>query len=317
MVNAQGNESAMTPEAGAYVENPSKPEWGVGRVLEVLGPGKCRVYFENQGQKNMLASFLVEAKPETVPLALEVIQAGDNLAEARPMKSLQEMFLDLFPLGFKDPVYYQEERGYKVLASEFVREQLARTRLEELLRQGEHDAVCKLAVQAINKSNLIFPNEKMALNDALKAGQETRKSFAIALFFHLYGDAPLELRFESFVSHLYDLGAAKWTTCTYFLHMAFPESCPFMKPGVTKRAAKGCGYPLQYSSEITWQVYKSLIDFSEHIRRLIEPHSLLRPVDMIDIQGFIWCCNPEKYSPEERARLDQKRAKLQQDTGSL
>ena len=71
-----------------------------------------------------------------------------------------------------------------------------------------------------------------------------------------------------------------------FLFMAGPKEFMFMKPEVTKRAAKACGFELNYKPELNWLTYKQLLKLSKY---LFEKLSDLHPRDMIDIQSFIWC----------------------------
>ncbi len=47
----------------------------------------------------------------------------------------------------------------------------------------------------------------------------------------------------------YDIGAAKWTVATYFLFLAFPDSRIFVKPEVTKHAARVLGIDIAYEPD--------------------------------------------------------------------
>jgi len=176
-----------------------------------------------------------------------------------------------------------------------------------LLEQKNFEEISKLAKKVISKTNLIFPNEIMSLSDGLTAKPENAKIFSEALFYHLYSqDSPKE-RFMAFVKALNQLNAAKWTTATYFLHLIYPEDSPFMKPEVTKKAAEAFGYPLDYKSNIQWDTYNRLIELAKFVEKRLSAHPLLKPKDMIDIQGFMWCADPSKYTKKDRLDLEKKR----------
>ena len=80
-----------------------------------------------------------------------------------------------------------------------------------------------------------------------------------------------------------------------------------MKPEVTKKAAEAFGYPLDYTTNIEWDTYNRLIGFTNFVKKQISSHPLLKPRDMIDIQGFMWCADPSKYSKKDRLGLDRLR----------
>ena len=137
----------------------------------------------------------------------------------------------------------------------------------------------------MNKTNLIFPYEKMSLRDGLKI-PANQKLFSERLYGLLYGQESLESRFDDFAQCLREMDADKWTTQTYFLFMSAPKEFMFMKPEVTKQAARACGFELNYKSNLNWLTYKLLLDLSNY---LLCKLSDLNPKDMIDIQSFIWC----------------------------
>jgi hypothetical protein len=98
----------------------------------------------------------------------------------------------------------------------------------------------------------------------------------------------MQQRFERFRDCLEALGAAKWTTATYFLFVRFPQDHMFMKPEVTQEAAKVCNLELSYKAELNWATNEKLMAFSRYLFRELTTNGL-PPVDMIDVQSFIWC----------------------------
>jgi hypothetical protein len=166
----------------------------------------------------------------------------------------------------------------------------------DLVEHEEYEEICLNALKVVNKTNLIFPNEKMALKDGLKS-VENKKLFSTALFNLLYGSDELSKSFEFFATSLDKMKAAKWTTQTYFLFLAFPEQYMFMKPSVTQYAADAFAYELHYRSDINWNSYERLLRFSQYVAdELSKINDYLKPRDMIDTQSFIWASVPGKYT---------------------
>ena len=66
----------------------------------------------------------------------------------------------------------------------------------------------------------------------------------------------------------------------------------FLKPNVTREAARQYGVDFDYRSRPNWATYRSLLDFAEAVRR---DQRDLGPRDMIDLQGFIWVQGSDEY----------------------
>jgi len=92
---------------------------------------------------------------------------------------------------------------------------------------------------------------------------------------------------------LEQLGAAKWTTMTYFLFFAHPDKYMFVKPTITKHAFELSAFEINYKPELNWLTYKTVLDFSKYLAEHLED---LKPRDMIDVQSFMWCIAPGTYS---------------------
>jgi hypothetical protein len=84
-----------------------------------------------------------------------------------------------------------------------------------------------------------------------------------------------------------------WPLVTVFGFIAQPDQHLFVKPLVTRAAARAYGYPLQYTSRPGWQTYADVLAFAETVRR---DQRDLRPRDMIDLQSFIWVQGSDEYA---------------------
>jgi hypothetical protein len=212
-------------------------------------------------------------------------------------------FLRFFPGGFHDETYLSWEREYKVETHERWQQVLSRAEFRRLLRQKEFGEIAARAVRVEQKSrhSMIFSFEKMALRDAVKS-EEGARAFAEGLYQFLHGPphgrAKLEDRFRRWVKVVSELPRKQtrvltWPLVTVFGFIAQPELHMFLKPTVTRIAAREYGFDFHYHSRPSWETYASLLEFAEVVRR---DQRDLRPRDMIDIQSFLWVQGSDEYS---------------------
>lgn len=207
-------------------------------------------------------------------------------------------FLRQFPGGFRDPTYLDWERDYKVQAHQRWQEALSRDAFRKLLRDGHAAEAAARAVRVEQRSRhaMLFSFEKMALRDALKS-PEGASAFAHGLYDYLHGRGSLERRFERWVATIDRLPRKQtrvltWPLVTVFGFIAQPAEHMFMKPNTIRAAARAYGYELPYRSRPDWEVYGSLLEFTELVRRDLKD---LRPRDMIDLQSFLWVQGSDEY----------------------
>lgn len=136
----------------------------------------------------------------------------------------------------------------------------------------------------------------MALRDAVKSTAGA-KAFAEGLYEYVYGKGLFQKRFENFAEVLDTLPRKQtrvrtWPLQTVFGFIADPGKHIFLKPQVTKVAAKKYDFDFQYQSKPNWETYKSLLDFAGQVRK---DTSDLQPKDFIDLQSFIWVMGSDEY----------------------
>ena len=205
-------------------------------------------------------------------------------------------FLRFFPGGFADETYIDWERGYKWEAHERWLERLAPDAYRELLDRGRYVEVAEHAVRIESRTNLLFSFEKMALRDAVKSPAGARR-FAEGLYAFLHGPGDDRGRFEQWCEAVAELPRRQtrvltWPLLTVFGFIATPDRHIFLKPNVTRIAAKEYGFDFTYKSRPNWETYQSLLAFAETVRR---DNRDLRPRDMIDLQSFIWVQGSDEY----------------------
>lgn len=210
----------------------------------------------------------------------------------------RKKFLRFFPKGFRDETYIEWERGYKWETHERWEEVLGRDEFRGLLRRGEFAEIATRAVRVEQRSrhSMIFSFEKMALRDAVKIPEGAR-AFSEGLYDLLHGAASLERRFDRWCETVASLPRRQtrvltWPLVTVFGFIAQPETHIFLKPNVSRIAAREYGFDFQYQSRPSWEVYSNYLEFAETIRR---DQRDLAPRDMIDLQSFMWVQGSDEY----------------------
>jgi hypothetical protein len=208
-------------------------------------------------------------------------------------------FLRFFPGGFRDPTFLEWERDYKWETHERWQRALGKREFRSLLRAGAHAEAAARAVRVEQQSrhSMIFSFEKMALRDAVKTPAGAR-GFADGLYAFLHGGGPLEQRFSDWSDTLAGLPRRQtrvltWPLATVFGFIAQPELHFFLKPMVTRAAAREYGFDLRYASRPNWETYAAVLEFAARVRR---DQRSLKPRDQIDIQSFLWVQGSDEYS---------------------
>jgi hypothetical protein len=205
-------------------------------------------------------------------------------------------FLRFFPEGFQDETYIDWERGYKAAAHEAWASSLSRFEMRSLINKGEFAEIASRAARIEGKTNLLFSFEKMALRDALKP-PEGAEAFAKGLYAFLHGRGSDRQRFEAWIETVGALPRRQtrvltWPLVTVFGFIAQPDKHIFLKPNVTRIAAREYGFDFDYRSKPNWETYTSLLQFAERVRH---DNADLRPRDMIDLQSFLWVQGSDEY----------------------
>jgi hypothetical protein len=211
----------------------------------------------------------------------------------------RKKFLRFFPKGFRDETYLAWERDYKWETHQGWEEVLHQAEFRRLLQKGEYAEIAARAVRTEQRSrhSMIFSFEKMALRDAVKSSAGAR-AFATGLYDFLHGRGNDKARFAAWCDTIAALPRKQtrvltWPLVTVFGFVAQPDRHIFLKPNVTKIAARKYGFDFPYQSKPNWETYARLLDFAETIGR---DQRDLKPRDMIDLQSFIWVQGSDEYS---------------------
>jgi hypothetical protein len=214
----------------------------------------------------------------------------------RGMRRARVKFLHYFAKGFRDPLYEDWERGYKWAAHERWRETLDQVTFQNLLKAGKHREIAAQAIAIEARTNLLFSFEKMALRDAVKPSAGAR-ALSQGLYDLLHGKGNMEQRFTRWCEVVEGLPrrgtrVLTWPIVTVFGFIAEPVNHIFLKPTVTRKAAKALGLPFEYRSSPNWETYAGLLRLSRAVRKELRD---LHPREMIDIQSFLWVQGSDEY----------------------
>jgi hypothetical protein len=208
----------------------------------------------------------------------------------------RKKFLRFFPGGFRDETYIDWERGYKWAAHERWLASLGERDYRSLLMAGNFNEIARRAVAIESRTNLLFSFEKMALRDAVKM-DDGAQIFARGLYEFLHGQGEIKRRFEKWLEAVASLSHRQtrrlaWPVVTVFGFIAKPEEHMFLKPNVTRIAAREYDVEFDYASRPNWETYESLLAFAKTVGRDLAD---LKPRDMIDLQSFIWVQGSDEY----------------------
>ena len=217
--------------------------------------------------------------------------------DVRAARKCRRKFLRFFPGGFRDATYLDWERDYKWQTHERWQKALGEAEFRQLLRARQFAEIAARAVRVEQRArhSLIFSFEKMALRDAIKG--DGARMFAEGLYDWLHGPGEVSQKFERWCAVVAALPRRQtrvltWPLVTVFGFIAQPDRHIFLKPHVTRVAARAYGVAFDYRSRPNWDTYASLLEFAARVKR---DQRDLRPRDMIDLQSFIWVQGSEEY----------------------
>jgi hypothetical protein len=232
-------------------------------------------------------------EPASIRNKARTLRKEDSSAGA---KRARRKFLQFFPGGFYDETYIDWERAYKWNAHKQWQTLLDESTYRSLMRKGRYAQIAQHAVRIEARTNLLFSFEKMALRDAVKTGAGAR-SFATGLYDLLHGPGNADERFDRWCAVVAALPRKQtrvltWPLVTVFGFIAQPDQHIFLKPNVTRLAARAYGFDFHYESKPSAHTYMHFLEFAEKVRQDVKD---LRPRDLIDIQSFIWVQGSDEY----------------------
>ncbi|OUW78353.1 MAG: hypothetical protein CBD77_04370 [bacterium TMED217] len=269
--------------------NENAPDMGKGILLEDSDyEQNVKVYFFDLDEKKILSRKYASLKKIEEDKDEELFDNFDHNPKYQSFETSVVTFQKKMPGGFHGEEFARREREYKDKSHQLSQELLSFDSLSKLLSENDYTEISKRALSIVNKTNLIFKQEKISLKNGLD-DEEGGKKFALALFDLLHGKDDIMHRFQSFVKMLEEIESNKWTIATYFLFIHYPNEHMFIKPTNTKLAAKITGWNIHYDARPNWDTYKHVLELSGYVYKKLED---LKPRDFIDVQSFFWIIQP-------------------------
>lgn len=285
---------------GQRVRHVGRPDWGVGQLLEDETDAAIRVFFTGADEKTMAPGFrdrlAVVAGSEAHSTLLDNLDLPEGPTVSRPMVTLalaKERFLELFPGGFYGTKFLEHERLYKERLRDYCADLLGRDVLTKLVADKEYAEVVERTRKFLRHKdlNLLSQFEKMDFSDGT-ARLANAEAFAVGLRDWMYSEKTVDQRLDIFARVLKEISCDKWPILTSFTFFGSPKTEVMIKPVNLQRAAKLCRFEINYRPELNALTLDSVSNF---YRYLWDELTELEPRDMIDVQSFIWCIDPETY----------------------
>ncbi len=279
-----------------FVKHTKKQEWGVGEILETNGY-KITIDFINAGVK------LLNSK---IALLEEILDEGEitkykedkllctlnnkktkkiSVKENFPVEDLIQIFLSVYPEGFTDSNYIENERKYKENMINEFKINLSKEKLSQSLVEKNYSELAEVSKKLISASKNIHSIEKTNFRKAISK-KENQERFIKSMHDLFYTDTKSEEeRFIDFKDCLESINCNKWTIITYFMSMLNPERYLFLKPKISKKSAEIFAFDINYNMTPNWNTYFKFLKFAEISKKNIE---FLNPRDYVDIECFMW-----------------------------
>lgn len=284
---------------GVRVRHLSKSAWGVGQLLEDQNSEFLRVFFEGCGEvtlhsiaRNKL-SVVDGIDAQSLILDNMLLPKTGHAKQMLNLDDVKTQFLQKFPGGLRGPRMMVQERNYKDRLSKLSHQLFDKAELTEMLQSGKYKEVAERAGQIIKHKDNNFPAsfEKMRISDGLKNLIDPQP-FAHAFCEWVLPSTANQVSFEAFATQLDAVGCAKWPVISSYRYLLHPTVDVMIKPENLQKAAALCGFEINYKPALNWLTYASVQDFYGYIKKKIAD---LEPQDMIDVQNFIWCIDPDQY----------------------
>lgn len=301
---------------GDYVELPKRrEEWGIGKIVDKGGTKKdptVSIFFSKVGNKLLIATAPFEIINDNDVSEADKLYFNHIYTDSdKPNKSNQYLGIPDAIKGFRYLLkvddfngknYLETERNYKLELHEKAISYFNKADLERLLEESNYTELQERLKKFFSAQvNLLSHFEHLKLKDVIAETEEYQKKFFTALYTVLYGNE-FDEDFTNWINTLDELGHAKWTLATIFLFSIYPDKYMFVKPDTTRTAAEIANFNINYSSTPTLDTYNRILDFSRFLFLQIEE---LKPKDLIDVQGFMWCIKPETIDLIKKYQNDE------------
>jgi len=186
-------------------------------------------------------------------------------------------FLGIFPQGFRDAGYADQERDYKLTVAQRLNDGAS---LEACV--SATDTECGAAV-GVFSTNMLSRFENARARECLKGATGPDYLRGAAAFAR--GEFASGLKTMS--QALKPYGNASWPLMTFLPYLWRPQEIMFLKPEATLKFAQSVGdaFAQHYRAGADIETYQALERLADTTMQKIAE---LQPRDRIDVQSFIW-----------------------------
>lgn len=209
-------------------------------------------------------------------------------------KDMVNSFLKIYPKGFSDPRYLDDEGNYKRELHTNVCKIIEKNVVDELISNESWDEAALRIKRAYQKPITPFLHMTELARVAEIADDPHRKENFVRHVAELLFSPDFDAAFDRFVHYLRPYNAAKWTIVTYLPFVIFPERHFFVKPTVTRAVAENLGEDLDYQAQPNAKIYRQILHIVDSVR---EAAAHLNPQDNIDIQSVFWAVERAERHP--------------------
>lgn len=300
---------------GSFVVHRNMPERGTGKVYCICDKYVRAIFIDDHGVRfdmrpdrsyvqvvappehvARFAGITVQSTSDCKPLSASGTTSKKKAVPPQPaewtLEQAHDRFLTHYAGGFSSDHYVTAEREWKLNQHRLWNESFAADDLRSLattdpLAAGE---LVMRVVQTKPSALLSTRGELPGLSWALRNGAPT--PYLLALADVVESPHPMQAHFEAMVAALESIPTSKpgskvlnWAVLTVVPFLARPDAHMFLKPQVTRDAARKLGVDLLYDASPSWPRYERLLGWSHQLLDFLRPHGAR---DLIDVQSFIW-----------------------------
>lgn len=302
-------ESHLDHEEGLY-RHKKRPEWGVAMLAWEKGERRAYQFEDGRLRKFKKGYYSLmepndedkrpqEAVVRSLREAIETKRGQEPpkpLEPVAPFEAQVELFVELYPEGFKDEQWIEDHRGggpgrtlkrHRDPAVHETQQALSKERCDQLLGEDRHDELVESVTEILGNTSLVALKHVKVLR-AMEEGE--RKDFAEALRDLLHDEeeafGPRFKRFLEVMTEVYG-GRPSWRIATAIPALMYPGEHACIRRSAFSRQAASVAPLARYSRRATVGGYKNYRRVAFAVRQRLQAAGH-EPRDLLDVHDFVW-----------------------------
>ncbi len=198
--------------------------------------------------------------------------------------------------SFNEADYIRDERNYKLVAGQLMRDLLAKDILGQLIEEKKFEEGAARIRKAAHKSKENPDNNLLNQWDMMHITVVPQDELVTRLYRLLYAEGSFALRLAAWIELMGQQKPNCWPTATYFLMLQDPARYIFVKPEPFSEFLNSVGSDLPWHTQPTPEYYAQLLQLGQALLPKLAP---LGAKDMVDVQSFIWIVSSAQNPTEE------------------